>query len=362
MKARAPRILMLGTAPQGRGGVAALVSVLQAGGLFERAAVRYVSTHREGGILAKLGAAASGFWHAARACLFEHPAIVHAHASSGASFARKSLLLLLARASGSQTIFHLHGANFVHFSTIRSGALMRRWIRHTLERSSLVIALSESWAAFLRGYAPRARVAVVPNAVPLPKRAGDRSATRAVEAGRIVFLGRLESAKGLVELLDAVALLAPRFPALRLVVAGTGECAPWRAAAVARGIGDLVELPGWLDGAARDAELARATVFCLPSHAEGLPMAVLEAMATGCATVASTVGGIPEVLVDGENGLLVPPRDAVALAAALARLLDDADLCARLGDGARRTVEQQYSTEAVCGRLAAIYNDMAGAR
>lgn len=91
-------------------------------------------------------------------------------------------------------------------------------------------------------------------------------------------------------------------------------------------------------------------------------MAVLEAMAAGCATVASTVGGIPEVLVDGENGLLVPPGDAAALAAALARLLDDAGLRERLGDSARRTVEQQYSPEAVCGRLAAIYNDMAGTK
>lgn len=362
MKARAPRILMLGTAPQGRGGVAALVAVLQAGGLFERAAVRYVSTHREGGFLAKLGAAASGFWQAARACLFEHPAIVHAHASSGASFARKSLLLLLARASGCQTIFHLHGGSFRQFATVRSGALMRRWIRHTLERSSLVIALSDGWAGFVRGYAPRARVAVVPNAVRLPGRAGARAGSGTPQAGRILFLGRLEASKGLAELLDAAALLAPRFPALRLVLAGTGEPDTWRQAAAARGIGDRVELPGWLDGTARDAELARAAVFCLPSHAEGLPMSLLEAMAAGCATVASAVGGIPEVLVDGDNGLLVPARDAGALADALARLLDDAGLRARLGGRARRTVEQHYSTEAVCGRLAAIYNDLAGAR
>jgi hypothetical protein len=117
MKLRAPRVLMLGTAPDGRGGVAALVSVLQAGGLFERPAVRYVTTHRERGLLAKLGAASSGFWHAARVCLFERSSIVHAHVASGASFARKSLLLLLARASGWRTIFHLHGGRFRQFAT-----------------------------------------------------------------------------------------------------------------------------------------------------------------------------------------------------------------------------------------------------
>lgn len=356
MKARAPRILMVGTALGGRGGVAALVSVLQAGGLFERAAVRYVSTHREGGVFAKLGAVASGFRQAACACLWARPAIVHAHASSGASFARKSLLLL-ARVTGCQTVFHLHGGGFRQFATIRSGVLMRRWIRHTLERSTLVIALSEGWAGFVRSYAPRARVAVVPNAVALPPQAAGRA-----EAGRILFLGRIEAAKGVAELLDAAALLAPRFPQLRVVLAGTGERDAWRQAASVRGLGDRVELPGWLGASARDAELARAAIFCLPSHAEGLPMSLLEAMASGCAVVASAVGGIPEALRDGENGLLVPPRDAQALAAALARLLADDSLRTRLGAGARTTVQQHYSTEAVCGRLAAIYNDLAGAR
>jgi glycosyltransferase involved in cell wall biosynthesis len=90
-------------------------------------------------------------------------------------------------------------------------------------------------------------------------------------------------------------------------------------------------------------------------------MALLEAMAWGRAVVASRVGGIPEAVREGDNGLLVPPHDAPALAAALARVLDDAGLRARLGKRARMTVAQHYSTEAVCGRLAAIYNDLAGA-
>jgi glycosyltransferase involved in cell wall biosynthesis len=356
MTARAPRILMVGTAPEGRGGVAALVAVLRASGLFEQASVRYVSTHREGSPLARLGAAAAGFARAI-ACLWQRPAIVHAHAASHGSFARKSLLLWLARCAGCQTIFHLHGGGFRQFATVRSGVLMRRWIRHTLERSSLVIALTEGWAGFVRGFAPRARVTVVPNAVPLPHMIDKRA-----EPGRILFLGRVEAAKGVAELIDAAALLAPRFPHLRLVLAGSGDLDAWRRAAAERGVARQVELTGWLDDAARAQQLARASVFCLPSHAEGLPMALLEAMAAGKAVVASAVGGIPEAVRDGEDGLLVAPRDGAALAAALARVLEDGALRARLGECARTTVAQHYSTEAVCGRLAAIYNDLAGVR
>jgi glycosyltransferase involved in cell wall biosynthesis len=355
VKAPAPRVLMVGTALEGRGGVAAVVSVLRHHGLFERERVRYVATHREGSKAAKVRGALSGFWNTLLACVRQHPAVVHVHAASRASFVRKSIVLLIARLAGCKTIFHLHGGGFRQFASVEAGALMRRWIRHTLEASSVVITLSGSWAQFVNAFAPRARVAVVPNAVPLaaPSRVEP-------EAGRILFLGRLESAKGVFELLAAGALLAPRFPALRLVFGGEGDAAALRRRAAELGIEDRIELPGWLAPAERDGQLARASVFCLPSHAEGLPMAMLEAMASGRAVVASSVGGIPETIVDGGNGLLVPPRDERALAGALAQVLGDAALRARLAGAARATIEQHYSTEVVCGQLSALYRELAG--
>jgi len=346
---------MVGTALEGRGGVAAVVSVLRQHGLFERERVRYVATHREGSMAAKAHGALSGFWHTVLACVRQHPAVVHVHAASRASFVRKSIVLLIARLAGCKTIFHLHGGGFRQFATVEAGATMRRWIRHTLEASSVVITLSAGWAQFVNAFAPGARVAVVPNAVPLPP------PSRVVpEAERILFLGRLERAKGVFELLAAGALLAPRFPALRLVFGGEGDVAAVRRRAAELGIEERIELPGWLAPQQRDEQLARASVFCLPSHAEGLPMAMLEAMAAGRAVVASSVGGIPETIVDGGNGLLVPPGDATALAAALAQVLGDAALRARLGGAARATIEQHYSTEVVCGQLSALYRELAG--
>lgn len=348
----APRVLMVGTAPGGRGGVSAVIDVLRADGLFEREGVAYIATHADGGRLAKLGGAVRGLWRVARACFGGRPAIVHAHSSSRASFVRKSLVLLLARLSGARTIFHLHGGAFRQFATVEAGPLLRRWIRHTLEASSRVIALSPGWAAFVREFAPRARVEVVPNAVPLPAPA------RCGERGRILFLGRVEAAKGVGELLEACARLAPHAPSLRLVLGGEGELAWARRRADELGIGALVALPGWLGAAAREAELARARLFCLPSHAEGLPMAMLEAMAAGRPVVASSVGAIPEALRDGVEGLLVAPRDVDGLAGALGRVLGDDALHARLGQAARQRIERDYATAVVCGRLAAIYGQL----
>jgi glycosyltransferase involved in cell wall biosynthesis len=347
---------MVGTALEGRGGVAAVVSVLRRHGLFERERVAYVATHAEGPRMAKAKGALAGFWNTARFCLWGHPAVVHVHAASHASFLRKSIVLLIARLSGCKTIFHLHGGGFRRFALEESGRLKRRWIRHTLERSSVVITLSEGWAQFVHAFAPRAKVAVVPNSVPLPALA---AAGGEVE-GRILFLGRIEAAKGVFELLAAGARLARDFPTLRLVFGGEGDLEDLRRRAAELGIAERVECPGWLGPAERDAELARAAVFCLPSHAEGLPMSMLEAMAAGKSVVATSVGGIPETLVDGDNGLLVPPRDEGALAGALASLLGDKALRVRLAARARACIEQHYSTEVVCGQLSAIYRELAG--
>jgi glycosyltransferase involved in cell wall biosynthesis len=348
---------MVGTALEGKGGVAAVVSVLRQHGLFEREQVRYIATHREGSKAEKAKGALSGFWHTVLACVRQPPAVVHVHAASRASFVRKSIVLLIARLAGCKTIFHLHGGGFRQFATVEAGALMRRWIRHTLEASSVVIALSNGWAEFVHAFAPKSRVVVVPNSVPLPAPSGARE-----EPQRVLFLGRLEAAKGVFELLAAGARLAPEFPALRLVFGGEGDAGAIRRRAAELGIGDRIELLGWIGPQEREAQLARAAVFCLPSHAEGLPMSMLEAMASGRAVVASSVGGIPETIVDGDNGLLVPPRDEQALAGRLAQALRDENLRARLARGARATIEQYYSTEVVCGQLSALYRELAETR
>jgi glycosyltransferase involved in cell wall biosynthesis len=349
------RVLMIGTAPDGRGGVASVIGVLRAGGLFERESVRYLASHRDGTRGAKVAAALAAFWQTGLACLFARPAVVHVHCASRGSFARKSMLLLIARAAGCRTIFHLHGAEFDLFAGAESGPVLRWWIRRTLEKSSVVIALSDSWAAFLRGYAPLARVVVVPNSVPLPP-ATDRAQE---QAGRILFLGRADAGKGVYELLAAVAALAPAFPQLQLVIGGVGELDALRVRATELGIADRVTLPGWIDEEARARELACAQIFCLPSHAEGLPMAMLEAMAAAKAVVASTVGGIPEAISNRDNGMLVAPGDVDALIAALRLLLADAALRGRLGDNARASIERRFSTDAAISALTALYRELA---
>lgn len=354
MSGRQRRVLMVGTDPAGRGGIAAVVKVLADAGLFERARVRYVASHGAGGAPAKLWRLAAAAVTLLRLCWRRPAPIVHVHAASRASFYRKSLLLLLARACGCPTVLHLHGGAFEQFAVHESSACQQWWIRYTLTHSSRVLALSAHWRDFLARYVPQARVAVLANAVVLP----DLTAAPPAQPGTILFLGRIEAAKGVFDLLDALALLAPARPALRLLVGGEGDSAALLAHAAAQGLAQRVQLLGWLDPGARAAALARAQCFCLPSHDEGLPMAMLEAMAAGKAVVATAVGGIPDVIDSGANGLLVPPRAPAALAAALARLLDDAPACQAMGAAARRTVAARFGAGQMVAALASLYQQL----
>lgn len=349
--------LMIGTEAAGRGGISSVVSVLAHAGFLRQHDIKYIASHADRGKYEKLILAFSSFFSVLGLCLFSRPLIVHAHSASRASFYRKSLLLAVARLFGCKTIFHLHGGEFQQFVMLESGPLMRWWIRRTFEKSSKIIALSDSWSVFITQFAPKANVLVVANAVRLNALADPASE----KAGRILFLGRVGRGKGVFDLLAAAAMLKETHPNLKIVFGGNGDLAALRSAVHDLQLEAYVEILGWLGPAQKAQELAQASVFVLPSYGEGLPMAMLEAMSASKAVVVTPVGGIPEAIKDGENGLLVPPGDAVALASALKSVLDDPFLRHSLAIHARRTIEQRFSTEVVTAQLTALYGELAGA-
>lgn len=163
----------------------------------------------------------------------------------------------------------------------------------------------------------------------------------------VVLPARLLFDKGVAEFVEAARLL--RHTGARFALAGEGD--PGNPASVSpeqlRRWADegIIELLGWQDDMTR--VLAQAHVVCLPSYGEGLPKALLEAAACGRAIVATDVPGCREIVRDGENGLLVPPRDAAALARALERIVTDAELRARFGRRGREIAVAEFSSDVV---------------
>jgi glycosyltransferase involved in cell wall biosynthesis len=202
--------------------------------------------------------------------------------------------------------------------------------------------------AIAQGVSPR-KVMVVHNGIDLE---GFRPAHDA--DGPAVTVARLSPEKDMATLLQATALVLRDDPAFRLEIAGDGVCLPaLRQTAERLNLGRAVTFRGQV----RDvpALLARAGLFVLPSLAEGISLTLLEAMASGLAVATTRVGGNPEVVVDGETGLLVPPADPPALAAALLRLRRDAGLRRRMGEAGRRRVEQHFAARAMVAAYEALY-------
>ncbi len=179
----------------------------------------------------------------------------------------------------------------------------------------------------------------------------------------VLFVGRLASNKGLVELVTAFAELAREDPTAHLVLVGADGGQGANVAARVRGFGlsDRVHLTGFVgDPALLAAAYREATVTVLPSEYEAFGLVLLESLAQGTPVIASRVGGIPEFVEDGVDGLLVPPKDVPALAAALRRLWADPALARRLAHHGRTATVPRYTWDRVVDRLEAIYREVLG--
>lgn len=345
-------MLVLGPDPEANGGIATVIGVLAEHEDADSSLSELLVTAQSGSAGLKAWRWTAAYARFVLLLLQRRIDVVHAHSSVGVSFARKLSFLILARLAGTPTVLHVHGSSFDRFLSAGS------WLRNALIRAGLrvpstIVALSPEWAGILQSHTPRP-IHIVPNGVELPV------PNRNPAPATILSLGRLGERKGTFDLIAALAAL-PRSDA-RLVLAGDGDVDKARHAAARIGVSERVETPGWIDRAAAEVQLQRATLFALPSHAENLPMALLEAMAAGVPVVASRVGGIPSLIRDGENGLLIEAGDHRQLTSALDRLLSDGGLRARIGDAGRQTVAKRYSAQAATQRLAAIYRDLATQR
>jgi glycosyltransferase involved in cell wall biosynthesis len=169
--------------------------------------------------------------------------------------------------------------------------------------------------------------------------------SRSKTSATIGFVARLDKAKGVMVLLEAFKELAGKWPELRLMLVGQGDASSALAARIRElGLESRVEASGYSEGDIHRT-LESFRIYAFPSFHEGLPYSILEAMRAGCTIVSSSVGGIPEVLRDGCEGVLVPPRDAPALSKAIDRLLSNEDEALRMGRAARERFEKHYQLE-----------------
>jgi len=346
-------IVMVSTAA--KGGMRSVVDAYRRDGLFEHYQVRLLFSHDDGPIWTRLRLAAEAIATCLVMLLQKQVAVFHLHVSMYGSFWRKAIIARMATAFRVPVIMHLHGSQ-LHMFFDRQPRWRKRIIRSQLESCAAVLVLSKRWETIVLEIAPRAQVIEMPNYVPVPKH--PHLASSSGPECVFFFSGQVGSRKGVFDLLPAFRDARRSRPEIRLRIAGDGELEKAISMTRELGLEDCVELLGWLSASDIQRELEKADVFLLPSHNEGLPMSLLEAMACGLPVVSTRVGGIPEVVKDSVNGLLIEAGDKEALTQSIILLATEPSLRTKLGESAQETIRMHYSVEKLMPRLETIYDSL----
>lgn len=350
MREHRARIVLVAPGAGSAGGMYSMVESILGSQLADRYGLELLSLHRDGGVVVKLRAAAGGFGRLAGVLIRNPPDLMWVHTTLGASIQRKSLVVLMAAARGIPCILHVHSERVLDYLD-QAPRPVRALAERAIRASAAVIVLDEAWIPRLNSFAP-ARYVYIPNPVDVPTTIKPRT------PGLILQVGRLIHVKRALNTLSAFIDIAEQIPEATLHYAGSGpQEAELRQRAAAAGLAARVVFHGWMSRPDALGLMSTASVVVLPSSAEGLPMALLEAMARGVPVVSTPVGGIPALLSDGA-GIILGVDDVGALADALLNLLRDPESARQLGASGRDRVASRYSTTQVVAELTRLFEDL----
>jgi glycosyltransferase involved in cell wall biosynthesis len=348
-----PVVLLLGPSREAISGVTTHLNALFGSRLaahFELVHFQVGSEGRKEGALGKLARfMASPF--ALGAAILRHDAeLVHINTSLNAkSYWRDLSYLLVGKLCGARVVYQVHGGSLATFHppTVRWAARL----------PDVVVVLSQAERERWRALAPAQLVEALPNGIDCqPYQRYNRELADRDTPLRLVYIGRLAPGKGLLESVEALRLARSRGVAARLVLVGGGAEEPrLRQYVRDAGLTRDVTFVGPAYGDAKARLLSQADALLLPSYSEGLPYSLLEAMAAGVVPIVTPVGAIPDVVADGEHGVIVPPRDAEAISTAIEKLAADRVALARMGAACRKHVASAYSIERVAKDFSELY-------
>jgi len=295
------------------------------------------------------------------------PAIVHIRTNSFAGFYEKSILSFIARLAGRKIIMHVHGGGFGDF--YEQSTQFGKWlIRYCLGLNHRIVVLSaEMQKVFLDIGVEEEKLAIVENCVFMPDKSiipryAERTETQTNSSYpvKILFLNRIDLEKGIMEFIEAANIVHRQFPDVLFDLVGPRNalCEEIQKNVDKLDLSDSFTIRDGVMGDAKEQIFLASDIYVLPSYTEGMPIGLLEAMSYGLACVVTDTGGIPSVINNGENGILIPPRNSRALAEALERLIENEQLRRRLGENARETIRKRFNWENQALVITNLYNKL----
>lgn len=281
------------------------------------------------------------------------PSIVHFNTASRGSTYRNIIFSLAVRILRVPYVIHLHGGGYPGFIKTIS-FWQKRLVLDYFKHAKVIIALTPSWSKFLSEQlnVDNRKISVIPNGTADPG-AALKSTVHKSPVPTFVYAGRLTKAKGVPELVSAFNALPENLNAeLILVGAGADESVT---AAIAESSRNITQL-GWCTNAETLAAMAKAWAVILPSHFENMPLTVLESMSVSTAVIASHVGGIPEMIRDNIDGILVPPGDIPELTRSMVELCD-LEKAIQYGALGRSVWQEKYTSEKMSASLIDLWSN-----
>lgn len=273
--------------------------------------------------------------------------VLHIHISDGIGFWQRAVYTVIGKLFFCKVVYHMHGAVFKEFYA-EQGSLSKAMIKWLCNLGDRMIVLSEKWQEFYSQFVDPRKIVIINNAVQLPAFPENKS------SNEVLFLGHVCERKGIYDLLEAIKIV--KQPALFTII-GPFEDEDRFNESIEDIPSDRINVIGEVVGDEKFEYFSRAAMYILPSYAEGLPVAILEAMSYGNPIISTRVGGIPEVILE-ENGMLITPGDVPAMAACLDTLLSDSLLRNAMSRANYEKIRDSFTVTKFNEELERVYNSL----
>lgn len=342
------KVLVIATSHETRGGITSVVKAHQQGEQWKEFHCKWIETHIDKGAISKLFFLIKGWIQ----FMFNLPfcQIVHIHMSEPASAIRKCFFLPFAKLFGKKVIMHFHA--FSPDTTIRGK--YGRVYKYLFSNADRIIVLSQLWKTYVNDeFHLGDKVVVIYNPCTTEILKGSYPKRK-----QILYAGTINARKGYADMIRAFARIANKYPEWNIVFAGNGEVKQGEELAKSLRIDRQTVFLGWVSGAEKDKAFKEASIFCLPSYAEGFPMAVLDAWAYGLPVITTPVGGIPDIAEDGKNLLLFTPGDEEQLAKQFERMIGDENLRNKIAEESVRLAHTTFNQQVINKQIGDLYKEL----
>lgn len=339
------KTLIIATSPQTRGGITSVVKAHKSTYLWQKWNCVWISTHIDKSIIIKMSIFIKSFL----TFLFYLPItnLVHIHFSEPRSAFRKNIFLSIVKIFNIKTILHFHA-----FSPDTTLFGKKKLLYSSMfNKADVIIALSGYWKEQIsRVIKDSDKIKVIYNPCP------EIQQNCEVQKDKVIlYAGTLNQRKGYGDLIKAFSLISKKNQDWKIIFAGNGEIEKGKQLANSLNISSQVIFMGWISGNEKEKLFHAASIFCLPSYAEGFPMAVLDAWAYGLPVITTPVGGLPDILEHGENAMVFKAGDIDSLSKNMEELIKNNSLRNKLSKESLKLSKNQFNIENIARQLDSIY-------